>query len=70
MKTLKERAATALDYTHAIGERGPKTYMARQLLANWLDGAPTSKTKIEPACTWLEAIASAQAWHNELRIAP
>jgi hypothetical protein len=38
MQDLKDRAAEALDSTHHNGERGPKTFMARKRLAEYLDG--------------------------------
>lgn len=34
---VRERCAAALDRTHAIGERGPRTLRARQQVARWLD---------------------------------
>lgn len=51
----KNKAALALDRTHSIGERGPKTYNARQNLARWLDGEPVSKNDVKSAIRWLMA---------------
>lgn len=53
MKVTKQSAATALDRTHKIGERGPKTYNARDKLARWLDGQPVSKNDVRSAIRWL-----------------
>ena len=50
----RDRAAAALDATHAIGERGPNTMMARARLAAALDG----QGRIQDAdLTWLETIS-------------
>lgn len=35
--SYRDRAARALDQTHAVGERGPKTLQVRNRLAAWLD---------------------------------
>ncbi len=45
---LRTRAATALDLTHPIGERGPRTMAARAAWAKWLDlgGRPPSKESL------------------------
>ncbi len=52
--TTRERAARALDRTHSIGERGPRTYNARQRIAAALDaGKLPTKKDIE----WLERIS-------------
>ena len=37
MATDRERAAKALDRTHKIGEKGPRTYNARKRLSMALD---------------------------------
>lgn len=47
--TLKDEAARALDQTHRIGERGPKTMEARTLLAGWLDGLAAPEQKVKAA---------------------
>ena len=52
-QTLEQRAAAALDKTHAIGERGPKTFNARQRIALALDS--TSKVAIADV-RWLEQV--------------
>jgi hypothetical protein len=64
MKTIKDasealrwRAAKALDATHAIGERGPKTLRARDVLSCWLDGAPCGVRRVTAFCAWLEFAA-------------
>lgn len=50
---LEERAATALDLTHAHDNRGPKTYLARQRVATALDsGKHPNKADIQ----WLEHV--------------
>ena len=38
---LRDRAARSLDLTHMVGERGPKTFQARNRLAKWLDETST-----------------------------
>jgi hypothetical protein len=57
-KTGSERAARALDLTHAIGERGPRTFNARQRVASALDGV--GKLNIADV-RWLERIAAQPA---------
>lgn len=59
MNTIRDRAALALDLTHAVGERGPRTFMARERVAAWLDGA----TRTEPAAdvNWLLRMAANEA---------
>ncbi len=50
----RDEAAAALDLTHAIGERGPRTYNARQRVAAALDaGRVPLKKDIE----WLLNVA-------------
>src|SRR3990172_9964390 len=34
----RDRTALAIDLTHRIGERGPRTYQARKIAAEFLDG--------------------------------
>ena len=51
-----ERAATALDLTHHCGERGPRTYLARQRVAAALDAGRLPKAG---DIRWLERIAAA-----------
>lgn len=51
---LALNAASALDRTHHIGERGPKTYRARQLLAKWLDTGKGSVAGVRKAIAWLK----------------
>ncbi len=51
---LRLRAAAALDATHAIGERGPRTFQARDSLARWLDGESVTKREVMAAIRWLE----------------
>jgi hypothetical protein len=54
MKTdIRDRGAAALDTTHALDHRGPRTYMARSRVAEALDlGKKPAKIDIE----WLESI--------------
>jgi hypothetical protein len=50
----RDRAAAALDLTHRIGERGPKTFQARERVAAWLDiGGRVPKADIQ----WLEKVS-------------
>lgn len=52
-KDIISRAAAALDATHSKGERGPRTYQARQRVALALDlGRKPSLVDI----VWLERI--------------
>ena len=53
------RAAAALDLTHACGERGPRTFNARRRVASALDGA-AGKLNIEDV-RWLERGAAQPA---------
>jgi hypothetical protein len=53
-KQLRERAAYALDATHHIGERGPRTLAARDRIATALD---EGKKPILQDIKWLESIA-------------
>lgn len=52
----RERAAAALDATHAMGERGPKTFRARALVARWLDLGGRVRG-LAGAVEWLESVA-------------
>jgi hypothetical protein len=54
-EALRERAAAALDATHAVGERGPRTMRARSVVARWLDmcGRPRG---LADAVRWLEHV--------------
>ncbi len=47
----RELAAKSLDLTHAIDDRGPKTYQARQRVAKWLDcgGKVTTALRLDVA---------------------
>ena len=55
---LRDRAAKALDTTHAIADRGPVTMLARQRLAEWLDlGWGCSQRQVIADCVWLESHA-------------
>lgn len=56
MQSIKQQAATALDRTHKVGERGPKTYNAREKLGRWLNGQPVSKNDVKSAIRWLMAL--------------
>lgn len=56
--TLRDDAARALDQTHRVGERGPKTLAARELLAGWLDGLPVPERKVKTAVKWLLALGA------------
>lgn len=53
---LALQAAGALDRTHDVGERGPKTFQARQLLAAWLDTGRGSHAKVRQAIAWLRSL--------------
>jgi hypothetical protein len=58
---LRDRAAHALDKTHAVGERGPKTFAARNRIATALDkGTKPLLRDIK----WLERIADSQGWEG------
>jgi len=52
------RAALALDRTHGIGERGPRTMIARERAAEWLDGRTARMPRA--AVEWLERVAALQ----------
>ena len=54
---LQLRAARALDLTHAIGERGPRTMKCRSYLAAWLDGRKIRVSMIRYAINYLQMIA-------------
>ena len=58
---LQWRAAVALDRTHAIDNRGPRTAEARKLVAAWLDDVSTYSTKVRHAVNWLEKVAEQAA---------
>jgi hypothetical protein len=53
---LAMQAAGALDSTHDVGERGPKTLQARNLLAAWLDTGRGSLVKVRAAIRWLKSV--------------
>ena len=55
---LTLRAATALDNTHSIGERGPRTLNARNLVATWLDTKQGDIRKVRAAVNWLESLTA------------
>jgi len=56
--TTRERTAKALDMTHNVGERGPRTMKARQILAAYLDGAAKVRiTTVRALCGYLEMVA-------------
>ena len=52
----RQKAALSLDRTHSVGERGPKTFNARDNLARWLDGEPVSKRDMMSGIRWLMAL--------------
>lgn len=58
-KNLRMRAATALDLTHPHDTRGPKTFMTRRRVADWLDTGRGSKIRIASDVAWLMKIAAA-----------
>lgn len=58
---LKMRAATALDLTHAVGERGPMTMWCREVLARWLDTERGHKNIVKKAIAHLEMVAAKTA---------
>jgi hypothetical protein len=51
----RTRAAKALDLTHTIGERGPRTYQARKRIAEALD--TYGRIRREDV-RWLESLLS------------
>jgi len=51
---LIPRAAKALDITHTIGERGPRTLLARQRLATFLDTKRGNHMQLYADIAWLE----------------
>lgn len=59
MKTIitRDMAARALDLTHGMAERGPRTYIARQKVATWLDLGGKVTQEIRLAVLWLTALA-------------
>lgn len=48
----KYRAAAALDRTHHLDNTGPRTYLARKRIAEWLDGV--RKNGVKKYVLWLE----------------
>lgn len=50
---MRAHVARLLDLTLRLGERGPRTYCARQRLAAWLDG--TGRLRLEDV-RWLEGL--------------
>jgi hypothetical protein len=54
---LAVQAEGQLDRTHAIGERGPKTFLARKYLAAWLDTGRGSIRKVQTHIKWLRGIS-------------
>ncbi len=48
--------ASLLDATHEVGERGPRTYMARKYLAIWLDTGRGSLRKVIAYRNWLRHV--------------
>jgi hypothetical protein len=55
--TDNERATLALDLTHAIGERGPKTFLARKRIAIWLDAGGPIPPRVKGDSAWLLTLA-------------
>ena len=56
--TLQQRAAEALDATHAKTNRGLLTLQARDTLAAYLDGAAKLKASYaRKLCSYLEMVA-------------
>ena len=49
-------AATVLDLTHAVGERGPKTFLARKRVAHWLDTGEGNIAVIRKDVRWLREV--------------
>lgn len=56
MKKGLDRIAKALDLTHAVGERGPRTFNARQRLATHLDTGCTYRG-VKTDLAWLTQLA-------------
>ncbi|HLE80151.1 MAG TPA: hypothetical protein VJA25_02540 [Dehalococcoidia bacterium] len=50
---LQQQAALVLDCTHGVGERGPRTFMARNRVAIWLDTGHGVITHIRADVRWL-----------------
>jgi hypothetical protein len=46
----RDQAALALDLTHALDGRGPRTFLARQRVALWLD---TGRGRVAEDVRWL-----------------
>lgn len=53
-----DRAARSMDLTHAVGERGPRTFNARKRVARALDGI--GKVNVADV-RWLERVAAQSA---------
>lgn len=58
---LRQQAAIALDATHAIHYRGPRTMAERNRLAAWLDGVERRPAAVEQIIRRLERLANHQA---------
>ena len=54
-------AAGALERTHAFGERGPRTFMARQRVATWLDTGRGSLRKVRADIAWLNEVVKRES---------
>lgn len=60
MKTSRNRTADALDRTHQIAYRGPRTLQARSRLALWLDTGQGTGRQVAIDTAWLLAHAAAE----------
>lgn len=57
---LRNQAAEALDATHAVGERGPRTMNARNRLATWLD---LGEGSISQVCSDIRTLRGTESEH-------
>jgi len=58
LEALRFRAALALDRSHAVGERGPRTLHSRARVAAWLDGDRAAGRTLSADLKWLEDVAA------------
>lgn len=58
LEVVTMNAATVLDRTFHLDGRGPRTWRARRLLAEWLDTGRGSLSKVREAIRWLNKIAN------------
>lgn len=56
LTALAAQAAGALDLTHDLDGRGPKTFEARKFLATWLDTGRGSVQRVRRDIAWLRNV--------------